>query len=96
MKDPTPDLAYLLLTQRDVAAHPNIAPGLSDAITEEMYVTAGLYASRTGCAPTYRNPRNLPALVHWSDLEDVLRHARNTVTDSMTEGWLPADATAPF
>lgn len=92
-----PDVAYLLLTEHDVTAHPDLPPGLSDALTENLYSTAGLYASISGCAHTYnRISDNRPSLVNQTDLLYVLRHARTTVADAFTDGWLPKDATAPF
>ena len=95
-----PDLAYLLVTQYDVATNPNIPPVLGEELILGVYDTAAVYAAHVRDWPTFTQwdarPHPRPRLVHWSDLDEIVRHARKTVSDSFADGWLPKDATTPF
>ena len=95
MSDYLPNLAYLLVTEFDVATNRELPAGVSMHLQGSLYAHAALYAHLTGVAPTFLT-NGAPTLRHWSDLEEVVRHARNTVKDSFADGWLPKDATAPF
>ena len=98
MKDLTPNLAYLLLTEWDVANHPDLAEAERGGINASLNIHAALYAHRTGCAAAERMGDNptMYRLTYWSDLEEVIDHARRTVVASTADGWLPTEHITPF
>jgi len=92
MKDLTPNLAYLLLTEWDVANHPDLADAEREGINASLLTHAALYAQRTGCAPVAGPGMRLQ---FWSDLEEVIDHARRTCVASTADGWLPTEPITP-
>ena len=97
MKDLTPNLAYLLLTEWDVANHPDLADAERGGINASLLTHAALYAHRTGCSEAVLMGDNptMYRLLYWSDLEEVIDHARRTCVASTADGWLPTEPITP-
>ena len=81
MADFIPNLAYLLITEWDVVQHPDLPEQDKAQIMASLTVHAALYNSH--------------AMPEWADLPTTIRHAHNTVSDSIARGWWPTDVAGP-
>jgi hypothetical protein len=94
--DPTPELAYLLLTQSSVLQHPGLTNEMRALLSVESVKLAQVYAEQTGWVSTRPADDDAgPRVIDWVDMKAVLKHARQRVISAMIDGWLPIDPTEP-